>query len=85
MINEMGAAGVSGQKWCDNNNVSAGAKGFGRVPRFGFQEAAWDSWWKRCTRCHMPTTVTAAVVLCIKRRHGAIPGLLGSISTWQNV
>ncbi len=31
MINEMGA-GVSGQKWCDNNNVSAGAKGFGWMP-----------------------------------------------------
>lgn len=33
---------------------------------FGFQEAAWDSWLKRCSCCHMPTTVTA-VVLCIER------------------
>lgn len=33
---------------------------------FGFQEAAWDSWSKRCSCCHMPTTVTA-VVLCIKQ------------------
>lgn len=58
MINEVG---VSGQKWCGNDNVSAGAKGFWADAMFGFQEAARDSWRKRCTRCHTPTTVTAAL------------------------
>lgn len=62
-------AGVSGQKWCDNNNVSAGAKGFWADATYGFQEAAWDGLWKRCTRCHMPTTVTAAVVLLHEAVH----------------
>lgn len=67
LINRVGA-GASSQKWCDSNNCECRWRRLWASAMFGFQKAARDSWWKVLAHAtiNMPTTVTAAVQLCME-------------------